>query len=1171
MAAKWRFPAQAHRKPPVAGNDFMPRVFISYSWDSDEHKDRVRALATFLRKNGIDAHLDQWEEGTPPDGWPAWCSRQILKADVIVVICTKRYHERFHGLESRRPGGVIWESQTIQNLAYFHYLRAGFLPVILNDTDGEYVPACVLGAVVPPLVWPTDGDWSGSGILDRLNSGGGSTARQPLPMPETKKLAGVAVDQEPSVIDESVWEGIARIQQRIEILADQIQQPYRPRGLTRPAKRSSESSDPSLQDLRYSERWLDYQATPELNSLQRWIADSAPFSWWAVIAPGGTGKSRLALELIDSLDEKAWDAAFLADSHWLGDRCRGWRPRRATLLVIDYASTKQDEVLEGLQTLTDTLKADCGFPKVRMLLLDRSTGFTPGFATPQTALADWNTIRKQVRTTLFLPTVKAPVAPSRINTPVPPLVEREELIELGNPFPAQWPRIIDTAMRKVLGPDTEPRELPPLSDTAWWDNIARLTADGRILYLELLAVTLAREPDFIGGLTDASTRETILDTIIDHERTTRWPAAWPMDRGGPQRALSNPSFKAVVHSIAFATLVRGIPIATAADWEPVTQATGLPEECQVLLRGYLRVETHPVPTRSNTFSRFLDVIQPLEPDLLGERLLLRLSIPTGIGMSARPAEISPATWIAPAMSCDPVGTAQTLTLITEDFSDHPAASIWVSVAAKFLASESRPAREDIRTLATISRLGIAATQLAIRNLLAVELLEDLLSVAARSEQARAAMIEGVVRLAPRACRDHAEQWDELAYRLAWESDLNCSAGARAAVKIIAAYGKADRFSDLERWGLALRLSADRYHQNRDLALSLTEACVNAVAAYGTAERFDDLERWANTGCGVATNLNYSSDRDIQHAWLKSIFNIITDYGTSERFVELEHWANFLRDEAKRNPHDRDIQVLVAQASVNTIKAYGNRGRDSGVRRWADVLRVARNHHPNDKDIQLAFVRGIANVIGALREAENPHIIADWMQQLFSVSSRNSENSDFQLEAFKGAFHTVAAFGISGYPKAMHRWAAVASKALARSGMTSELMYGGIGLVFRLADKSPDVAATMLCILADYWPGFRIHLPNEQHTRICFLPIVTERKTSAYRDRLDEVARLFSLLTDEYAASGTDSTQRLRKLWTLRMYLPDRGDSIIPMLEQCQLDDLVAEAARDPWRSPGAST
>ncbi|MCP4656050.1 MAG: hypothetical protein GY856_11605, partial [bacterium] len=35
--------------------DDAPRVFLSYSHDSDEHRDRVLALADRLRADGIDA------------------------------------------------------------------------------------------------------------------------------------------------------------------------------------------------------------------------------------------------------------------------------------------------------------------------------------------------------------------------------------------------------------------------------------------------------------------------------------------------------------------------------------------------------------------------------------------------------------------------------------------------------------------------------------------------------------------------------------------------------------------------------------------------------------------------------------------------------------------------------------------------------------------------------------------------------------------------------------------------------------------------------------------------------------------------------------------------------------------------------------------------------------
>ena len=38
-----------------------PRVFISYSHDSQAHKDWVRHLAEKLQRNGVDTILDQWD------------------------------------------------------------------------------------------------------------------------------------------------------------------------------------------------------------------------------------------------------------------------------------------------------------------------------------------------------------------------------------------------------------------------------------------------------------------------------------------------------------------------------------------------------------------------------------------------------------------------------------------------------------------------------------------------------------------------------------------------------------------------------------------------------------------------------------------------------------------------------------------------------------------------------------------------------------------------------------------------------------------------------------------------------------------------------------------------------------------------------------------------------
>ena len=67
-----------------------PKVFISYSHDSQQHKEWVLGLATALRTNGIDAVLDQWDL-SPGQDIAAFMARGIRTADRVLLICTGPY------------------------------------------------------------------------------------------------------------------------------------------------------------------------------------------------------------------------------------------------------------------------------------------------------------------------------------------------------------------------------------------------------------------------------------------------------------------------------------------------------------------------------------------------------------------------------------------------------------------------------------------------------------------------------------------------------------------------------------------------------------------------------------------------------------------------------------------------------------------------------------------------------------------------------------------------------------------------------------------------------------------------------------------------------------------------------------------------------------------------
>ncbi|AHJ31605.1 hypothetical protein NSP_53170 [Nodularia spumigena CCY9414] len=127
-------------------NQTPPKVFISYSWDSTEHKQRVLALSDKLCEWGIDSNLDQYELA-PFQGWPRWMERQIEQADFVLVICTKIYKLRYEGKEEPgRGNGVRWEGNLIcQNFYNKGTLNRKFIPILLESGKFEDIPTPLQG------------------------------------------------------------------------------------------------------------------------------------------------------------------------------------------------------------------------------------------------------------------------------------------------------------------------------------------------------------------------------------------------------------------------------------------------------------------------------------------------------------------------------------------------------------------------------------------------------------------------------------------------------------------------------------------------------------------------------------------------------------------------------------------------------------------------------------------------------------------------------------------------------------------------------------------------------------------------------------------------------------------------------------------------------------------
>ena len=119
----------------------QPRVFITYTHDSDAHKNRVLKLSERLRADGVDSNIDQYEV-SPPEGWPAWMRRQIKEADIVLIICSENYLKRYEGTEARgRGSGAKWEGGIItQELYEAEGRNTKFIPVVFTRDDINYIP-----------------------------------------------------------------------------------------------------------------------------------------------------------------------------------------------------------------------------------------------------------------------------------------------------------------------------------------------------------------------------------------------------------------------------------------------------------------------------------------------------------------------------------------------------------------------------------------------------------------------------------------------------------------------------------------------------------------------------------------------------------------------------------------------------------------------------------------------------------------------------------------------------------------------------------------------------------------------------------------------------------------------------------------------------------------------
>ena|GEM_PF-4335817 len=143
------------------------KAFISYSWDTEAHKEWVRLLVEELRKHNIDAIFDE-KDLRPGEEATLFMERGISESKVTVLICTETYTRKAN---TREPGGVGFET-IISSHEYSVRSpdeRACFIPVVRDNNlpKGRKVPKYLGSAIYVDM---SGADWRAKPMLDLVNA-----------------------------------------------------------------------------------------------------------------------------------------------------------------------------------------------------------------------------------------------------------------------------------------------------------------------------------------------------------------------------------------------------------------------------------------------------------------------------------------------------------------------------------------------------------------------------------------------------------------------------------------------------------------------------------------------------------------------------------------------------------------------------------------------------------------------------------------------------------------------------------------------------------------------------------------------------------------------------------------------------------------------------------------
>ena len=136
----WKTQLENTPKKETSSGHKNPVVFVSYSWDDEQHEEWVLQLASDLVSFGIDVILDKWEMKLGKL-LPHFMEHAIKDSQRVICVITPNYKKKSEGL----AGGVGVEYSIISAEIQKNIETEKFIPLLKSGSVQDDIPTFLEG------------------------------------------------------------------------------------------------------------------------------------------------------------------------------------------------------------------------------------------------------------------------------------------------------------------------------------------------------------------------------------------------------------------------------------------------------------------------------------------------------------------------------------------------------------------------------------------------------------------------------------------------------------------------------------------------------------------------------------------------------------------------------------------------------------------------------------------------------------------------------------------------------------------------------------------------------------------------------------------------------------------------------------------------------------------